>query len=259
MKLIEKFQKQKIQKKYFKILKKDLRKNYKKEKLETKKEIKELKKDNSNLENKKQIKKLKNDLYNLKQDNKFLMEEQKNRVIELEPTKLGKVIKRHKKFISIFLLCLIIILSFSFGIYESIRPNYKNDYFSFHYNKSSIYINDYSKVSNMWVVSTGGGIYSPSLIMIGYTTNGANLEVNQPLLNLQEKIGGEKEDEKKSTTSTFASDDYILKLDNLSYKILSKSYKKNNKILTIIFVNAGELNNKEQKELYQVYKTIQLN
>ena len=100
MKLIENLKKQKVQKKYFKNLKKDIKKNYKIAKKETKKEIKKLKKDNSNLDNKEQIKKLKENLYNIKQDNKFLLEEQKNRIIELEPTKLGKVIKTHKKIFS---------------------------------------------------------------------------------------------------------------------------------------------------------------
>lgn len=259
MKLIENLKKQKVQKKYFKTLKKDIKKKYKIEKIETKKEIKKLKKDNSSLDNKEHIKKLKENLYNIKQDNKFLLEEQKNRIIELEPTKLGKVIKTHKKIFSFLLILLFIILFISLSIYEFSKPNYKNDYFSFHFNKDNVYIDDYSDVSNMWIVSTGGGIYSPSLVMIGYTENGSDLDVNQPLLNLQDKFGGEKSDEEKSNTDTYATDDYMLTLDNLKYKVLSKSYKENNKILTVIFINAGDLTDKEQKYLYQVYDTTKFN
>lgn len=92
-----------------------------------------------------------------------------------------------------------------------------------------------------------------------YTENGSDLDVNQPLLNLQDKFGGEKSDEEKYNTDTYATDDYMLTLDNLKYKVLSKSYKENNKILTVIFVNAGDLTDKEQKYLYQVYDTTKFN
>ena len=139
------------------------------------------------------------------------------------------------------------------------RMNYNNDYFSFQYNENNIFINDYTEIANMWLISTGGGLYAPSSILIGYTQDAKDIDVEYALYAMQERLGGEKSEEQSEIKAFSAYDNYTLTLDNkLTYRILSKSIKKNDKILTIMFVNAGDLSKQEQADLYQVYNTITL-
>lgn len=260
MKFLYKIKLKKQEKKYLKILKKDLKKTYKKEKINCKLEKNKIKnnKDLSSNEKIQELKKIDINLKNIKLDNKFQIEQQKNRLLESEPTKMGYFIKKHK-FIT-FIICLFVIIFTTIGFinYKNSKPNYSNEYFSFKYNKDVIFIDDYTSIANMWVISTGGGIYEPTLILIGYTNYGTNLNVYQPLKNLQDEFGGEKSKVIKKVTDNFASEEYLLTLDNLSYKILSKSYKKDSKILTIMYINAGDLTKQQQTYLYQVYDTIKL-
>lgn len=249
------------EKKYLKTLKKDLKILYKKEKLNAKIEKNNIHKmeDLSSDDKLKECKKIDDNLKNIKLDNKFQIKEQKNKVLQAEPTKIGYYIKKHKIIFSILLLFILLSTIVGKMFYENSKPNYQNDFFSFKYNQEKLFIDDYTSIANMWVVSTGGGIYEPSIILIGYTHYGADLTVDQPLKNLQDEFGGERTDEVIELTENFASDDYILTLDNLSYKILSKSYKEDSEILTVMYINAGNLTEEEQAYLYQVYKTIKLN
>lgn len=172
-----------------------------------------------------------------------------------------KLIQKPISFYVLFFICIILIFGIiGVEIYlAKYRMNYENDYFAFRYNEDKIFIDDYTEIANMWLISTGGGLYAPSSILIGYNKDAKEIDVEYALYAMQEKLGGEKLEEEVEIKASFAYDNYILTLDNnLTYRILSKGIKKNNKILTVMFVNAGDLSEEEQAYLYQVYDTIKL-
>lgn len=246
-------------------IKKQEQQNLKKLKIElkrnlktTKEEYKKEKSYNYNSENLETLDNLKKEIKKKRQENKKLIKEQKMKILELEPIRLTYLIKKHKCITFMFSCLLLISMIIGIIFFQESKHNFENEYFSFKYNKEEIFINDYTSIADMWIVSTGGGVYEPTLIMIGYTEYGNNISVEKPLKNLQDKFGGEKTEEKTKITENFASDDYLLYLDKLQYKVLSKSYKKDNKILTIMYINAGNLTEEQQADLYQVYDSIKL-
>lgn len=201
----------------------------------------------------------------------FLSEADKNKELKELKSELKKLKGQYKKekkelkkpvsFYILFFACICLL----FGIIGSEiyllkhNRNYENDYFAFRYNENRIFIDDYTEIANMWLVSTGGGLYAPSSILIGYTNDAKELEVEYALYAMQDRLGGEKTEEESEIKAYSAYDNYILTLDNnLTYRILSKSIKKDDKILTVMFVNAGDLSEEEQTYLYQVYDTIKL-
>ena len=188
-----------------------------------------------------------------KKESKTIKKERKKELKNLERPICMKI------FILILFFTLIAVLCFEI-YYVKHRKNFDNGYFSFRYNQDVIFIDDYTDISNMWVVTTGGGVYAPSLVLIGYIDSGAEMDVKIPLDLMQEEFGGTKSEEETTVTDSFAEDNYILTFeDGNTYKILSKSFKKEDKLLSIMFVNAGDLSEKEQAYLYQVYETISLN
>lgn len=200
----------------------------------------------SDEERKDELKALKEDLNNVKK-------EYKNKKKELQ--------KPISFYIMLFVVIALICGIFGSEIYlMKNHRNYENDYFAFSYNKERIFITDYTEIANMWLVTTGGGLYAPSSILIGYTQDAEDLEVEYALYAMQERLGGTKSEEESEIKASSAYDNYILTLDNgTNYRILSKSIKKKDKILTVLFVNAGDLLEEEQAYLYQVYDTIKLN
>ncbi len=220
-----------------------------------------LEKTRNYIEETKQIKtSYKNDIKFIKENkNEDFKKKLKDRKEEYK-TKM-KELKKPVSFYVLFFICIVII----FGILGSEiyllkhHRNYENDYFAFRYNEERVFIDDYTEIANMWLISVGGGLYAPSSILIGYTENAKDIEVEYALYAMQERLGGEKSEEESQIKAFSAYDNYVLTLDNnLSYRILSKSIKKDDKILTIMFVNAGDLSEEEQTYLYQVYDTIKL-
>lgn len=198
--------------------------------------------DFSKQEKKMYINEIKQDIKNSKKDKK----------IELK--KLEKPIMLKSIILTVLVLLLFL---FCFEIYYVRNyKNYNNDYFAFRYNKDMVFINDYTEIANMWVVSTGGGIYAPTMILIGYIDDCKDMAIEEPLYKMQEILGGMKSEESVSLHKDSIHNDYILTINNLKYRILSKNIKKNNHMLTVMYVNAGDLNDKEQAYLYQVYDTI---
>lgn len=206
-----------------------------------------------------------------KESQNFFVEEEKIETVEELKKKMKRIKKQYRferrqlKKPASFYIMLFICIGLIFGILGSEiyflknRMNYNNDYFSFQYNENNIFINDYTEIANMWLISTGGGLYAPSSILIGYTQDAKDIDVEYALYAMQERLGGEKSEEQSEIKAFSAYDNYTLTLDNkLTYRILSKSIKKNDKILTIMFVNAGDLSKQEQADLYQVYNTITL-
>lgn len=209
------------------------------------------------------IKEIKDDVLFNKEEKQEKLKELK---IDLENLKKEYKDKKKelKKPVSFYVMFFIVIALIAGIIGSEIylikhHRNYENEYFAFRYNQERIFIDDYTEIANMWLITTGGGLYAPSSILIGYTSDAKDIEVEYALYAMQERLGGTKSDEESEIKASYAYDNYVLTLDNnTSYRILSKSIKKDDKILTILFSNAGDLSDEEQAYLYQIYDTIKL-
>lgn len=261
---IETKNKIKKEKNKLKDLKKDLKKSFNTSKKDIKKEIKDIKNDSclTKEDKNKKIKECNNKLQKIKRNNINILNEQYNNYASCYTNKVSQIIYSHYKlscFIAIIMsiiLGFIILSIFSYQKYN--KHNYYNRYFSFRYNQENLKIEEITEGVNMWIVSTGGGIQSPSFILIGYTPNGSNIDVEQPLKNMENLLTGDKIDLEEKTKEDFAYRNYYLIIDDLKYKISSKSFKNDSSILTIMYVNAGNEKDEYQDYLQQVYRTIKL-
>lgn len=254
----------KNEKEKLKKIKQELKKSYKIELKKNKEKIKDIKqiKDLSVEDKKVKIKQTKENLKKIKKENKETIRKQNEIYASCYPNKITQKIYTNYKlniFISIIVsLVIAFVILGLFAYKKNNDPNYYNGYFSFRYNNEILHIEDFTGTANMWIVSTGGGVESPTFILIGHTSDGKDINVEQPLKNMQNLLSGEISNLDEKTKDDFAYSNYYLTIDDLKYKISSKSYKKDNSILTIMYVNAGNEKEEYQDYLHQVYRTIKL-
>ena len=201
------------------------------------------------------IKNLKSNYKIIKYDNQFLIEDKKEKILQTN-FKLIYFLKK-QKFLTFVISLIILFMSLTFAIYiDENKPNYNNEKFSFKYNEQYVFIDEYLN-KNLWVVSTGGGLYDSTNLMIAYSEN-EETNVEWPLLNFQKMLDGEISNEIKEIKKNKAIYEYILTINDLQYRVISKSIKKDDKILAIIYINSGVLSDEYQAYLYQVYDSIKL-
>lgn len=216
-------------------------------------EIKKLKK--------KKLKEYRNDkeiLKTEKQNFNFLIWDKNEQILDTYNNKFLKYILRNKPLIILYIL--LFILMFLFGYYLNIihQPNIQTEYYEFRMDKEILYVDNYLKDANTLIISTGGGAYSPTCIMISHSLNCEDLKVEDVLENFAYSFTIEPEKMEKTIKKDFAEYKYVLNINEYPYKIMSKSIKYEDKIVCIFYINSGTENKENQQSLYEVYDTFDI-
>ena len=142
---------------------------------------------------------------------------------------------------------------------ETNKNNYVTENFSFYYDKNLLTLTDYMKSAKMMMITTGGGIYAPTGILVGYTEEGKDLDVSQPLMNMKASFSGTVKDESLDISKkNEAYLSYTITENKTTYTITSKALKKDNVILSVVYINAGDLKENEAKAFDRTYKSFRL-